>query len=119
MQSISVHFGGFMPYVQRVHQLPGGFIMRPYFLIVIMLALALGVIGMNRVSKLPEIIDYELRRELIRLNKTSSIKRLNELKTFISYTPITTQAMLLASEFWGTSQKTGKTNSRLKHWIST
>ena len=50
--------------------------------------------------KLPEIADYEVRRELLRINKTTSIKYLDELKTYIDYVPITTQAMLLASEFW-------------------
>ncbi len=58
--------------------------------------------------KLPEITDYEVRRELIRLGKSSSIRRLDELKTYIDYTPITTQAMLLASEFWAQVRKQGK-----------
>jgi len=58
--------------------------------------------------KLPEITDYEIRRELIRLNKTSSIRRLDELKTYIDYAPITTQTMLLASEFWAQVRKQGK-----------
>ncbi len=58
--------------------------------------------------KLPEITDYEIRRELIRLSKTSSIRRLDELKTYIEYAPITTQVMLLASEFWAQVRKQGK-----------
>lgn len=58
--------------------------------------------------KLPEITDYEVRRELIRISKTSSIRRLDELKTYIDYVPITTQAMLLASEFWAQVRKQGK-----------
>ena len=58
--------------------------------------------------KLPEIADYEVRRELLRINKTTSIKYLDELKTYIDYVPITTQAMLLASEFWARVRRQGK-----------
>ena len=58
--------------------------------------------------KLPEIADYEVRRELLRINKTTSIKYLDELKTYIDYIPITNQAMLLASEFWTQIRRPGK-----------
>lgn len=46
---------------------------------------------------LPEIADYEVRRELIRANKKAGIRRLDELKSLLSYRPITTEAMLLAA----------------------
>lgn len=58
--------------------------------------------------KVPEIADYEIRRELLRMNKTNSIKRLNELKIVLGYIPITTQAMLVAAEFWAQARKQGK-----------
>ncbi|MCC3411091.1 nucleic acid-binding protein [Microcoleus sp. PH2017_02_FOX_O_A] len=59
---------------------------------------------------LPEIADYEVRRELIRAGKVAGIRRLDELKSQIPYRPLTTenaldgdvilaaQAILLANE---------------------
>lgn len=36
---------------------------------------------------LPEIADYEIRRELLRSNKSQGINRLNELKNIVIYLP--------------------------------
>ncbi|NEO88974.1 MAG: type II toxin-antitoxin system VapC family toxin [Moorea sp. SIO3G5] len=57
---------------------------------------------------LPEIIDYEIRRELLRSNKGSGIKKLNRLKAEIIYLPITTEVMLKAAELWAEVRKKGK-----------
>jgi len=57
---------------------------------------------------LPEIVDYEVRRELIRANKLSGIKRLNQLKSAITYLPITTDVILLAAALWAEARKSGK-----------
>ncbi len=51
---------------------------------------------------LPEICDYEIRRELIRANKTQGLARLNTLKNLLNYLPITTNAMHKAADFWAT-----------------
>ena len=48
---------------------------------------------------IPEIADYEVRRELLRANKSRSLARLNELKSALGYLPITTNVMLRAAEF--------------------
>lgn len=56
----------------------------------------------------PEIADYELRRELLRAEKTQGIARLDALKAATLYIPITTQVMLRAAEFWATARKQGK-----------
>lgn len=47
---------------------------------------------------LPEIADYEVRRELIRVGKTAGIERLDQLKSQIPYRPWTTEVMLLAAQ---------------------
>ena len=57
---------------------------------------------------LPEIVDYELRRELIRLQKTNGLTRLDILKAAAIYLPITTNAMLKAAEFWAHIRQQGK-----------
>jgi predicted nucleic acid-binding protein len=57
---------------------------------------------------LPEICDYEIRRELIRANKVAGLSRLDALKKSLNYLPITTEAMLKAAEFWATARRKGK-----------
>jgi predicted nucleic acid-binding protein len=57
---------------------------------------------------LPEIIDYEIRRELLRANKLSGIKKLDQLKCEIIYLPITTEVMLKAAMLWAEIRKKGK-----------
>jgi predicted nucleic acid-binding protein len=57
---------------------------------------------------LPEIIDYEIRRELLRANKLSGIRKLEQLKSEIIYLPITTEVMLKAAELWASARKKGK-----------
>lgn len=59
----------------------------------------------------PEICDYEIRRELLRLGKTKSIKRLDELKILFGYIPLTTRTMLLAAQFWAQVRQQGKTTA--------
>ncbi len=62
--------------------------------------------GINVV--LPEIIDYELRRELLRIGSTRSIRRLDELKRVLIYLPLTTSVMLKAAELWADARKAGR-----------
>jgi predicted nucleic acid-binding protein len=49
---------------------------------------------------LPEIVDYELRREALRTRRTTVVRRLDELKALARYEPITTAAMLEAARLW-------------------
>ncbi len=57
---------------------------------------------------LPEITDYEVRRELLRSNKLAGIRRLDQLKTAITYLPITTETMLLAAQLWAEVRRQGR-----------
>jgi predicted nucleic acid-binding protein len=57
---------------------------------------------------LPEIADYEVRRELIRAGKAAGIRRLDELKSQIPYRPLTTEVMLLAAQLWADARKRGR-----------
>jgi len=56
---------------------------------------------------IPEICDYEVRRELLRANKAKGIERLNLIKETFAYLPITTAVMLKAAEFWAQARKSG------------
>ena len=57
---------------------------------------------------IPEIADYELRRELRRAGKDRGLGRLDALKAMLSYAPITTPVMLKAAEFWAMARRTGR-----------
>jgi hypothetical protein len=48
--------------------------------------------------RIPEIADYELRRELVRAGKSRSIDRLNGFKRTLGYVPLDTDTMLLAAD---------------------
>ncbi|MEG3847308.1 hypothetical protein QT971_10845 [Microcoleus sp. herbarium19] len=57
---------------------------------------------------LPEIADYEVRRELIRADKMAGISRLDQLKIGIKYLPISTETMLLAAQLWAEARRRGR-----------
>ena len=57
---------------------------------------------------LPEIADYEVRRELLRAGKERGLRRLDALKDMLSYAPISTPIMLKAAEFWAEARKMGR-----------
>jgi predicted nucleic acid-binding protein len=55
----------------------------------------------------PEIADYEVRRELIRLNRGSSLAMLDFTGQQFEYLPITTEAMRRAAELWAGARRQG------------
>jgi predicted nucleic acid-binding protein len=57
---------------------------------------------------IPEIADYEVRRELLRADKLSGIERLDLIKATFAYLPLTTAVMLKAARFWAQARKAGK-----------
>jgi hypothetical protein len=61
----------------------------------------------------PEIADYEVRRELIRLNSRVAVSNLDQLALRLEY-PLTTAAMRLAAELWAQARSTGAQALSLK-----
>jgi predicted nucleic acid-binding protein len=55
----------------------------------------------------PEIADYEVRRELLRANRQKGVQRLDDLKAVLGYAPITSPIMLKAAEFWAVARNQG------------
>jgi predicted nucleic acid-binding protein len=60
------------------------------------------------VLKVPEIADYELRRELLRLGNEESLKRLDEFVNDVGLISITRETMKEAAELWAWVRKKGK-----------
>lgn len=56
----------------------------------------------------PEIIDYEIRRELLRAGKPAGLTKLNTLKSALNYLPLTTDTMLLAADLWAQARRRGQ-----------
>jgi len=63
----------------------------------------------NRVI-VPAVVYYELKRELLRANKTFSIGRLDEFinATPGRYLPLSDEALRLAAELWAKSRRQGQ-----------
>ena len=57
---------------------------------------------------IPEIADYELRRNLLLEGLSRSVERLDRLKAALVYLPITTSMMLHAAELWATTRRRGR-----------
>jgi predicted nucleic acid-binding protein len=64
------------------------------------------------VLAIPEICDYELRRELIRMNRIRSLQRLDRFSDLTTYIPLTTRMMRLAAEFWAQARSGGYPTGR-------
>jgi len=60
---------------------------------------------------IPEIADYEVRRELLRANKTKGLSRLDDLAKLIEYLPIKTIAMRQAAKLWAQARQQGQPTS--------
>ena len=60
---------------------------------------AVGLLQRGRRVLIPEVCDYEIRRELIR-NRSRTIVQLDELARTFDYLPITTPAIRRAAELW-------------------
>lgn len=57
---------------------------------------------------LSEVADYELRRELLRLDSKLSIQRLDELTREIQYVPMTTATWRAAAKLWAEQRRAGR-----------
>jgi predicted nucleic acid-binding protein len=56
----------------------------------------------------PEIADYELRRELIRIASKRALAALDRMNQDLNYLPIDTETMRRAAELWAQSRAHGR-----------
>jgi hypothetical protein len=61
----------------------------------------------------PEIADYEVRRELVRLGLTKGLIKLDSLVTIVGvrYHPLNTRSMRQAAQFWAEARRIGRPTS--------
>ena len=67
-----------------------------------------GLAGAGRRVIVPEIADYEVRRELLRAGKTKGIAQLDALARLLEYLPLNTAAMRQAAVFWAQARQQGQ-----------
>lgn len=63
---------------------------------------------------IPEICDYELRRELQRARLNGSVQALDALSALFDYLPLDTTIMRLAAQLWAEARQRGKPTADLK-----
>jgi predicted nucleic acid-binding protein len=56
----------------------------------------------------PEITDYEVRRELLRMGRRTAVGRLDRVAQITEYLPLTTNAMRRAAELWAQARQQGQ-----------
>lgn len=66
------------------------------------------LLAQGEIVVIPEIADYEVRRELLRVGKVAGIRQLDQLKNTLMYIPIETPVMLLAAQLWAKARKEGR-----------
>jgi len=74
-------------------------------------AWAKDLIAAGRRIIIPEVADYEVRRELIRTKSTRALAILDSLCATYDYLPITTLAMRLAADMWAQARNAGLATS--------
>lgn len=67
-----------------------------------------GLLEASVLVRVPEIADYEVRRELLRAGKTAGVVRLDRLADETGYLPLTTGTMRLAARFWADARNRGQ-----------
>jgi predicted nucleic acid-binding protein len=60
----------------------------------------------------PEIADYEVRRELLRAGKIQGIRQLDQFETVFEYISISTEMMLKAAELWAKARQLGQATAQ-------
>ena len=65
------------------------------------------LIASDHVVAIPEIVDYELRRELLRARKNKALSILDALESQLVFLPLSTPVMRQAAEFWVVARQRG------------
>lgn len=66
------------------------------------------LVAAERTVIIPEIADYEVRRELLRLKRNRAVERLDRLAAQLHYLPLSTPAMHKAAALWAAARQIGQ-----------
>ena len=66
-----------------------------------------GLLAEGHSVGIPEIADYEVRQDILRIGRTRGIYRLDRLNATLMYVPISTNVMLQAAQFWAEARRQG------------
>ncbi len=58
--------------------------------------------------RVPDITDYEVRRELLRARRFTGIQHIDALRARIGHLSVTSESLFLAAEFWAQLRQQGK-----------
>lgn len=67
-----------------------------------------GLLGHDVTALVPEITDYEVRRELPRAGRLRGLARLDQLAASTGYVALTTETVVQAAEFWAQARWPGQ-----------
>lgn len=67
-----------------------------------------GLLARDAIVLLPEIADYEERREYLRRDSARSLSKLNALSQTCDYVPLSTQTMRSAAALWAQLRQNGQ-----------
>jgi predicted nucleic acid-binding protein len=70
-----------------------------------------GLLGTEMRVLIPDIADYEVRRELLRVNRVVGLKRLDVLHELLGSVPITTETLRKAAELWASARRQGRSTA--------
>lgn len=78
-----------------------------------------GLLANEVMVAIPEIADYEVRRELLRVGSRRGVDSLDAFKDHLFYLPITTESMLKAADFWAAVRRQGIRLPMPRRWMLT
>jgi predicted nucleic acid-binding protein len=70
-------------------------------------AWAMGLLAAGVRVFVPEIADYEVRRELLRVRSTAGLRRLDQVEAMCYFAGLTRDVMLKAAELWAAARRAG------------
>ena len=67
-----------------------------------------GLLASRLVIVVPEIADYEARRGMLHKRMTRALRRLDQLKSALHYSTLSTAVMMRAAELWAQARRRGR-----------
>jgi predicted nucleic acid-binding protein len=73
-----------------------------------------GLLASGFVIVVPEIADYEARRGMLHRRMTRALRRLDQLKSTLEYSTLSTPIMMRAAELWAQARRRGRPTADVK-----